>query len=191
MSRRLHMRQKLLEQMPKFGVAAEIGVWRGVFSRQILDVTSPRRLHLIDPWVFQPEHGNSMFGRPKNRARFESMFDEVQALFADDRRVIVHRQMSEDALAGFRDDYFDWLYIDGNHNAPFVTRDLALAYRKVKPGGIIAGDDYLWNPDTGWPVRSAVTRLREAMPVAPGFRVMGQQYMIELPAEKAPLSGNW
>jgi hypothetical protein len=43
-------RWRLLEQMPKGAVCAEIGVFNGDFSRHILRVTKPRELHLIDGW---------------------------------------------------------------------------------------------------------------------------------------------
>ena len=33
----------------------------------------------------------------------------------------------------FADGHFDWVYIDGNHNEPFVGEDLALARKKVPP----------------------------------------------------------
>jgi hypothetical protein len=35
----------------------------------------------------------------------------------------------------------DFLYIDGNHKYKYVFKELQLYYDKVKPGGIIIGDD--------------------------------------------------
>ena len=55
-------RQELLHLMPKGGVCAELGVWKGDFSQRILDVTSPRELHLVDPWQFQPEFPHRWYG---------------------------------------------------------------------------------------------------------------------------------
>jgi len=40
---------------------------------------------------------------------------------------------------------FDFLYIDGSHLAADVLEDAVLAWRLVKPSGIIIFDDYLWN----------------------------------------------
>src|SRR5262249_30222670 len=64
-----------------------------------------------------------------------------------DRRVVIHRANSADTLPSFPDEYFDWVYIDGNHLFEFVRNDLELSFRKVKVGGYVAGDDYF---DGGW-----------------------------------------
>ena len=48
-------RRWLLDKMPTDAVCAEIGVWQGNFSHWILEITRPRQLHLVDPWVFSPD----------------------------------------------------------------------------------------------------------------------------------------
>lgn len=184
MTRREDVRLKLLRKMPRNSVAAEIGVWNGGFSRVILDETEPAELHLIDPWIYQPEFRNTMFGRPRNATRMDSMYETVRQEFSNDDRVTIHRNKSEEALATFPDNYFDWVYIDGNHNEPFVATDLECCFHKVKPGGIISGDDYLWRDDENLPVRSAVTKFRQSFETDPDFRLFGQQYLIRLPDPK-------
>jgi hypothetical protein len=57
-------------------------------------------------------------------------------------QVQVHRAYSSDVVYTFSDNYFDWMYIDGNHLHEFVKKDLQLYYPKVKPGGYLTGDDY-------------------------------------------------
>ena len=52
---RMDPRAELLKRTPKDSICAEVGVWKGEFSKQILKRTSPRMLHLIDPWMFQPD----------------------------------------------------------------------------------------------------------------------------------------
>ena len=39
---------------------------------------------------------------------------------------------------------FDFIYVDGSHEAPDVLFDAILAHKLVKNNGIIAFDDYLW-----------------------------------------------
>lgn len=42
---------------------------------------------------------------------------------------------------------YDWIYIDGAHRAENVLRDAIHADYALKPGGILAFDDYLWWED--------------------------------------------
>lgn len=181
-SKREKVRARLLAHMPKGGVAAEIGVWEGKFSQKIIDLTQPRELHLIDPWLYQPEFGNTGFGRKKNETRMDEMFHEVRDRFAAKPEVTVHRAMSKEALESFPDRYFDWVYIDGNHNEPFVGEDLELARRKVRPGGIIAGDDFNWQTEIGAPVRKAVEKLVAELGASARFKLIANQYLVRLPA---------
>ena len=50
-------------------------------------------------------------------------------------------------LEQFPDEYFDWVYIDGNHLYEYVKEDLEVSLRKTKAGGLITGDDYT---EGGW-----------------------------------------
>ena len=42
---------------------------------------------------------------------------------------------------------YDFIYIDGDHTAQAVFIDASLAWKALKPGGIMAFDDYLWELD--------------------------------------------
>ena len=173
-------RRALLEMMPKGAVCAEIGVWDGFFSAQILEITQPRRLHLVDPWLFQPEFNNSAFGRDANSDAMEEKFLAVQDRFAGDERVVIHRCLSHEALAEFGNGELDWVYLDGNHNYEVVAGDLALSLDKVRADGIIAGDDFFWRKDKGAPVRTAVREAVARLGEAVRFSRMGQQYILDL-----------
>ena len=52
------------------------------------------------------------------------------------------RKKSSDAVEMFEDNSIDFLFVDGNHEYEYVLEDLRNYYPKVKPGGIICGDDY-------------------------------------------------
>ena len=178
---RTRVRRKLLESLPKGGVVAEIGVWEGGFSEQILEICAPRALHLIDPWLYMPEFPNTGFGRRKNADLMEARYEAVVAKFAGNPEVTIHRATSEEALARFPDSSFDWVYIDGNHNEPFISTDLRLCLSKVKPDGVIAGDDYNWQAErSGAPVRHAVEALMRDLGDTARLDLMANQYRIAL-----------
>ena len=62
-------RLRLLDRMPRGGVCAEIGVWKGDFSDRILRYANPKSLHLIDPWLFQPQYKERMYGGATPRTK--------------------------------------------------------------------------------------------------------------------------
>lgn len=136
-------REFVLRGMPRRGVCAEIGVNRGVFSEKILQITKPQQLHLIDPWQPESYAGSTPIDR-------QTLYELVSTRFADEickGAVVIHRETSAAANARFPDEYFDWIYIDGNHFYEFVRQDLESYYPKVKPGGFIVCDDYHYPGD--------------------------------------------
>jgi predicted O-methyltransferase YrrM len=58
-------------------------------------------------------------------------------------KVVIDLGLSTDALPKFPDATFDWVYIDTDHGYPITAAELEIARTKVKPGGIIAGHDYV------------------------------------------------
>jgi predicted O-methyltransferase YrrM len=86
----------------------------------------------------------------------DKIYLKVKKLFKNNKQVVIHRQKSEETVKNFTKNYFDWVFVDGDHSYEYVKKDLELYYPKVKPGGIIAGDDYWWSPFEGFPIRKAV-----------------------------------
>lgn len=142
-------RDFVLRGLPTNSVGAEIGVYRGKFSAQILAIVRPRELHLIDPWRFEPDpkYANALYGERigKDQANMDAVLEscKTRVLAGIASGVVkIHRAESAAAAELFADSYFDWVYIDGNHQYEFVKADLETYYPLVKPGGLIVGDDY-------------------------------------------------
>jgi hypothetical protein len=139
----------LLKMLPTGSVGAEIGVHRGDFSERILSIVKPVKLHLIDPWKYESSEAykNAWYGgrAQGGQAEMDNRYAAVLARFRSQivsGQVFVHRSSSEERCGDFPDDYFDWVYIDGNHLYEFVKKDLELYYHKVRRGGYLMGDDY-------------------------------------------------
>lgn len=142
-------RHTLLSLLPRGGAGAEIGVHLGDFSALLLERSAPRRLHLIDPWEFRTdaEHSASWYGErgAAGQQEMDRRHAHVLRRFTpqiEAGTVQVHRGGSEQVLPAFADDSLDWIYIDGDHAYDAVAQDLELAWRTVRAGGLIAGDDY-------------------------------------------------
>lgn len=125
-------RQQLLEQLPTGGVCAEIGVDQGDFTARILATCRPKRLHLVDLW------GSRRYSQTK--------CDQVRQKFSTqvaDGTVVIHRKSSLEAAGGFDDAMFDWVYLDTTHAYQLTAAELQAYARKIKPGGYLAGHDYV------------------------------------------------
>lgn len=140
----IESRRWLLELLPPDSEGAEIGVWQGEFSAAVLSVVRPRRLHLIDPWrAADAAHAGALFDR--SQAELDTIADSVRARFAGeitDGHVVIHRATSTDAAGELADGSLDWAYIDGDHAYDAVRSDINVYAAKVRPGGLVAGDDY-------------------------------------------------
>jgi hypothetical protein len=154
LSGKTHTRKRLLGRMPPASTCAEIGVWKGDFSAGILAEVKPKKLHLIDPWKFfgDPDHSSSLYGGSdaRNQTDMDAIYAAVRERFhaqVASGTVVVHRQKSSEAAQLFPPDYFDWVYIDGDHQYEAVQLDLELYGTLVRQGGFICGDDYV---DGGW-----------------------------------------
>ncbi len=172
-------RRQLLEQMPANAVCAEIGVWKAEFSEYIDQLTQPSQLVLIDPWAFQPDFPHRMFGGSVAKAQtdMDAIHQDVcQKMNGDHVRIV--RKMSQDAVADFPDNFFDWVYIDGNHYYDYVRQDLEIWFPKVKPGGYVTGDDYLWRDENGQcSVAAAVSDFLQNTP-CPQATSIGSQFIL-------------
>ncbi|MDP7030535.1 MAG: class I SAM-dependent methyltransferase [Phycisphaerales bacterium] len=155
--RRLDARGRLLGLTPSNAVCAEIGVWKGAFTERVLRQRKPASYHLIDPWAFQGDMPDRWYGGAiaDGQGYMDAIHDDIQQRFGTLPNVTIHRSPSVEAAAEFDDDYFDWVYIDGDHSYEAVLADLECYAPKVKSGGWLLGDDFLWGGDS-LPVKRAV-----------------------------------
>jgi len=144
-SSRLGNREFLIRYFKKRGVGAEIGVWLGNFSWHAIKIAEPTHIHLIDPWSAEFENGNKSIN---GQGDMDAIFEECQLRMRNSpnvkggkTEVLFHRSPSHEAVKGFQNDFFDWVYIDGNHEHEFVKRDLQSYVPKVRVGGHICGNN--------------------------------------------------
>jgi hypothetical protein len=123
-------REALMARLPPGGVAAELGVALGDYTRIILERNRPRKLHLVDPW---------------DSDRYRQGLAAVRSTFAEaiaSGVIEIHQGYSTEVLATFPDRTFDWIYLDTDHSYETTLAELRLAAPKLKPGGFLAGHDY-------------------------------------------------
>jgi hypothetical protein len=125
------------------GRGAEIGVRDGRFSAHILDVWKGSRLISIDPWLsFAPD--DYVDRSNVAQEQFDHLYLETQARLArHGDRSDIWRTTSLEGAARIPDGSLDFAYIDARHDYESVKEDLAAWCDKVRPGGILAGHDYV------------------------------------------------
>lgn len=121
----------------------EVGVWKGQ-SLAFLGVEAansgkPLRVVGVDHFRGSPEssHFNDPdLGRLEEvaRANLAPLGDRVEIMAAD----------SVWAADEFPAESCGFVFIDGEHTAPAVIRDIDAWHDKVRPGGILAGHDIDW-----------------------------------------------
>ena len=184
---RRNPRRFVLELVPAGSVCAEIGVWKGDFSAQILEVVRPAKLHLVDPWIFMTDEAYSEARYGGRLAADQAAMDELYAgvlrRFAGPVAqgvVEVHRCTSAEAAPALPEAVFDWIYVDGNHLYEYVAADLALYEPKLRAGGLLAGDDY---GAAGW-WEDGVTRAVDEFVAERGYEVVSlaaHQFVLRKP----------
>jgi predicted O-methyltransferase YrrM len=147
-----------------------------------LEVTSPKELHLIDPWKFQSNFPNRRYGGKTvdDQEGMDAIYQSVKNRFQTNRNVKIHRNFSATVLKKFEDHYFDWIYIDANHFYDYILKDLEISFKKVKPNGLITGDDYTWGRKKGFPVRRAVQDFTEERKIKENTEIINSQFIIRL-----------
>lgn len=126
------------------GYAAEVGVLRGGFSRQILDHWPGTKLFLIDPWIHQESDYVDVSN--SDQAGMDANLQQTILNVAPHKgRYQIIRAFSEEAAAAFDDGFLDWVYIDADHRYEAVKADIDAWWPKIKAGGVLAGHDWVFD----------------------------------------------
>ncbi len=140
----------------------EIGVERGLNAESILKTLNVESLYLIDPY---PE---SHIDRGRRYDMTDAKAEMLRRLEPYQARVFFINKYSNEAADDVPSD-LDFIYIDGDHSAKQVCKDLVNYWPKVRKGGVLAGHDFTGN---------YVSVVLEVV----GF---AQRHGLELQAEKA------
>jgi len=136
-------RIEMYNKLPKNGIGAEIGVCRGANAAHLYMCAKPKILYLVDLWE---EEANTKINHPIE-LHYDNWFNDVQSIFSYNigKDVFMYKGNSLKFLSTLKDDFLDWIYIDGDHSYDSVSKELDLAVKKVKNGGIIAGHDFTFH----------------------------------------------
>lgn len=168
----------------RFGVGAEIGVERGLYSKQLCQENHGLKLYAVDPWLAYQGYREHV-----SQEKLDGFFEITkQRLSGYDAHLI--RKTSVDAAKDFKDGSLDFVYLDGNHEFSHVAADISAWTPKVRKGGIVAGHDYIKrkNKEYLMHVVDVVNAYVSAYQITPWF-VLGRKATI--PGELRDTSRSW
>ena len=132
----------LTENNYKIGI--EIGSYKGLYSKYLLD-NWEGYLYLVEVWKKLPDSEYVDISNQENpKEVIGEVFDNLMGY--EDRTTLI-RAESNTASYLFKDEFFDFIYIDANHKYSYVMRDLKIWYPKLKSGGVLAGHDWIGDYD--------------------------------------------
>jgi hypothetical protein len=146
----------MLQNRNKF---LEIGCWEGLsttwFVKNFLDTNGS--ITVIDTFGGGDEHRNRMLGHLKQNEKdkiFNKVYDDfisnINEVIGENQKYEVLKNTSYNALAELivRSEKFDFIYVDGSHEAGDVLIDAVMSFPLLNSGGIMIFDDYTWGDQT-------------------------------------------
>ena len=122
-----------------------VDTWRGSLDEEV---------HQTDPSVIN-----------------DTLYDEFLANMEPVKNLVNPiRATSLEAVTKYEDGSLDFVLIDGSHMYADVHADITAWIKKIKPGGMIAGDDYEWCMPGDKGVKGAVNELLPEAEIYPEIR---------------------
>lgn len=115
-----------------YELGAEIGVLSGSYAAELCKQNPSLHLICVDMWDLNPSRYKGFRERKYEQA--------VQTLEPYNCHLL--KGFSLDMVQYFTNESLDFVYIDANHHFDHVMQDIIQWGRRVRKGGIIAGDDY-------------------------------------------------
>jgi len=115
----------------------EVGVYRGRYSKSMLDYHPNLHLTGVDAW--------EIYGGYKDYEKTDIIDAHREAEETYDKygdRAILIQGWSTEVAEAVEDESLDFVFIDANHAYEFVVEDIATWSKKVRKGGIVWGHDY-------------------------------------------------
>ena len=129
-----------LDRTPTGGAWVEVGAWQGrSISYAVVESMKKDKqinFHVVDIWYLSTKHQRP--GLETDQDLYESFVrhtDPIRDHFT------VHRCLSSLAADRFSDNTLDFVMIDADHSYESVIKDIRAWWPKIKPGGLLVGDD--------------------------------------------------
>lgn len=123
-----------------FKVGVEVGVAQGRYLKRLCQRNPQMKVYGVDSWKVYNDYPDL-----SEQETFDLFYEQTKERLAPFSNYELIRESSMDAVRKFEDGSLDFVYIDANHEDPYITEDIIEWSKKVKSGGIVSGHDYFKN----------------------------------------------
>jgi predicted O-methyltransferase YrrM len=133
----------------------EVGSYEGNSACYMIETIGAHKdieIHCVDTWEGSIEHqqgGHAQTDMSAVQHRFNYNVETATKKVNSKIDLVVHKGYSNVILPKLltegKQEYFDFVYVDGSHQAPDVLFDAVVAFNLLKIDGVMAFDDYLWS----------------------------------------------
>jgi len=102
------------------------------------------KFECIDPWEDHDDYNEYKYLQSSNFENFLYNIKESN----EENRIVYYKDYSYSVIPKLQDEYYDLIYVDGNHESFAVLEDGVNSFRKLKPGGWLIFDDYYFSEST-------------------------------------------
>jgi len=136
----------MVAKAPQEAQFVEVGSWLGrsaaLMAVEILNSHKQINFVCVDPWTDGgPDLKDTKYYKELRKSPYDIFIENIRPV----RHVVTPLRMTSlEGATKFADEEIDFLMLDGDHNYEAIKADIDAWLPKMKKGGVIAGDDYLW-----------------------------------------------
>jgi hypothetical protein len=124
----------------KYDIICEVGVRTGTNFKLMIE-SKPTLAVAVDCWC--DDGIKSRNDISCTQKELDDQYETFKGEMINNKFVKIFRGYSFDVVKQFSDNFFDLVYIDADHTYEGCFGDINDWYPKVKPGGLLCGDDYV------------------------------------------------
>jgi len=139
--------RQMIELIPDYGNMLEIGSWKGRSLCSVADIIKRKNINLYIIDTFEGTQSNQWEKTLHSEAKMVDLRDvlinNLNKFGLYNFNIIKGNSQDLSIINKFEDEYFDFIFIDGDHLG--LSEDIENWYSKVKKGAAIAGHDLTWS----------------------------------------------
>lgn len=140
--KKINTRLDLLNLVDKQCKMVELGVFRGEFAKDIIQIVQPVELFLVDIWDGEMGSGNKDGENYVKITNMKNVYLNLIHQTKSHNNIHVVRSDTVSFLKSCSENYFDAIYVDADHSEQAVYNDMVESFRAIRPGGFLMGHDY-------------------------------------------------